>query len=388
MKKIAYILCLLTLVLPLHAQRQDLLSQIEQNNTVLQALRKQADAEKIGNKTGIYLESPEVEFGHKWGKGDETIMEWEVTQSFDFPTAYYHKKKVSDGQNDLVEVQYLIERKDVLFEAKKTILNIIFLNKLIDELAVQAEQANKIAVSYQERFDKGDANVIELNKAKVGKINADKALAEARLGHTSLLKELKRMNGGVNLICEDKDYLPIYLSSSFEDCYAGLKEKNYDLLYKRSDITQYDKNRKLQQSMNLPKFTVGYAYEKEPLETFHGVVAGISIPLWENKNTVKHIKAQAQAAEVLYLDAETRFYNETEMRYARVKQLSQVLDSYKEAMPEAETAELLAKALDFGQISLIDYLQELEIFYEVRTNMLETEYELQQAFADLMEWGL
>lgn len=45
----------------------DILIQIEKNNTTLLALRKKADAQKIGNKTGIYLQNPELEFNYLWG---------------------------------------------------------------------------------------------------------------------------------------------------------------------------------------------------------------------------------------------------------------------------------------------------------------------------------
>jgi len=41
-----------------------ILSQVENNNTTLKALQKSADAEKIGNKTGIYLQSPELGFDY------------------------------------------------------------------------------------------------------------------------------------------------------------------------------------------------------------------------------------------------------------------------------------------------------------------------------------
>ena len=40
------------------------LKSIEENNTSLKALRKQADAEKISNKTDIFLSGPEVEFNY------------------------------------------------------------------------------------------------------------------------------------------------------------------------------------------------------------------------------------------------------------------------------------------------------------------------------------
>jgi hypothetical protein len=96
--------------------QQSVLEQIEQNNTVLSALRKQAEAEKTGNKTGIYPANPEVEFHYLWGNRPETgnRIDFSASQSFDFPTAYHYKKKISDTQNQQVDLKYRIERKTVL----------------------------------------------------------------------------------------------------------------------------------------------------------------------------------------------------------------------------------------------------------------------------------
>ncbi|MFA7494115.1 MAG: transporter, partial [Proteiniphilum sp.] len=44
-----------------------LLTSIEENNTTLQSLRESAEAHKLENKTGIYLENPEVGFDYLWG---------------------------------------------------------------------------------------------------------------------------------------------------------------------------------------------------------------------------------------------------------------------------------------------------------------------------------
>ena len=43
------------------------LSQVEENNTTLKALREQAEADKLQNKTGIFLDDPEVGFNYLWG---------------------------------------------------------------------------------------------------------------------------------------------------------------------------------------------------------------------------------------------------------------------------------------------------------------------------------
>ena len=74
-----------------------ILIEIEKNNTTLSALQKSTEAEKIGNRTGINIQNPEVEFNYLWGNpsviGNRT--DFSVKQTFDFPTAYKYKNQIS-----------------------------------------------------------------------------------------------------------------------------------------------------------------------------------------------------------------------------------------------------------------------------------------------------
>ena len=58
-------------IAPFVALAQDrytaVLQRIETNNTTLAALREQTEAQKIENRTGIYISNPEVEFNYLWG---------------------------------------------------------------------------------------------------------------------------------------------------------------------------------------------------------------------------------------------------------------------------------------------------------------------------------
>ena len=108
MKLLIYII---TLIIPFAAIAQDgyetVLQQIEANNTALAALREQIESQKIGNRTGIYLSNPEVEFNYLWGNpkvmGKRT--DFAVSQSFDFPTAYGHRRNIADLQSANAEIR-------------------------------------------------------------------------------------------------------------------------------------------------------------------------------------------------------------------------------------------------------------------------------------------
>lgn len=51
-----------------------ILFSIEENNSTLKALREETNAQKLGNKTGIYLSDPDVEFGYLWGNPERSVI--------------------------------------------------------------------------------------------------------------------------------------------------------------------------------------------------------------------------------------------------------------------------------------------------------------------------
>lgn len=384
------LLCLASATL--WAQQQSIehvLQQIEENNTTLTALKGEAEAEKIGNKTGIYLENPEVEFSYSWGgedvPGDKTTFS--VMQSFDFPTAYYYKNKVSNSQNRQVDLKYRIERKDLLLEAKKVCIELTYINAFSEELEVRYNHAQQIAEAYQIQFDKGNVNIIDLNKAKLNLLNVRKELNTLYAERDFYLAELTRFNGGNPIAFTDDRFPAVSLPSSF-DSFFSLPD-NLSLLYYQQEILLNKESVKLQRSMNLPKISAGYVSEKViNAEHFQGVSVGLSIPLFENKNTVKQIKVRNQAVMAAEADESIRYRNEMKALYDKAGNYSQILNSYDQVGISDNTAILLKKSLDAGEISLIDYLQELSIYYEVINNRLEVERDLNLTIAEMNQWKL
>ncbi len=142
----------------------------------------------------------------------------------------------------------------------------------------------------------------------------------------------------------------------------------------------------LTKSLNLPKITAGYITEREAGVFSHGMSVGISIPLWEGRNTVKHQKAQTIAAQMIYSDSKNQFQNTLGSQYEKARKLSALLKEYKQILEVTNNYELLKKALDKGQLSLINYLTELSIYYDTMDKYLETERDYQMAVAELQQW--
>jgi outer membrane protein TolC len=380
------------LIIGLQAKSQNdfdyFLQQIEENNTTLKALREQANAAKIENHTGINMANPEVEFGRQWGNrnAESNKYDFSVSQSFDFPTAYRHKKQLANNLDNQVDLTYERQKQEILLETRNLCVELAY--QMLKSLALteRLDYARQLADAYQRLYNNGDISIIELNKTKLNLLNAEKAAQMNEVETATLTKEVERLNGGKTLPSEAFFYSKYELPLNFEEWFARIKENNPSIKLAEQQIETSRKQEQLKRSLNLPKFTAGYVNAYEGGGRFNGFTVGVSIPLWEGKNTVKAQKAQTQALQYEYQDNNLQFRNTLNNHYEKAKRLDVLLSEYKDILKKTNNRELLQKAFDKGQMSLITFLQELTVYYETVDMYMETRRDYQLAAAQLQQW--
>lgn len=387
MKAIIITMMVLFAGITLNAQNNinPVLSSIEENNTTLKALREQAEADKLQNKTGIFLDDPEVGFNYLWGNpsnvGNRT--DFSVTQTFDIPTITGMKSRLANGRNNLVEWQYKADRMNILLEAKQYCVELVYYNSLLKELYLRLEHAQTIAKGYKDRMDRGDVSILEYNKVNLNLSTIQGEISRMEVERDALLAQLKRLNGGIDVVFNEADYGSRELPLNFNEWYVQAEDKNPVLAYVRNEIEVSQKQVSLSKAMNLPKFTAGYMSEKVVGQRYQGVSLGISIPLWSNKNQVKQAKAAVAAAQSREADTKQQFYSQLQIQYSKAMGLKTTADKYRRSLANVNNTILLKKALDAGEISLLDYMVEMGLYYDNVNQTLAAERDYQLAFAEL-----
>ncbi len=385
-KIIITIICIVPFSISLFAQNNidSVLNEIEKNNTTLSALRQRAEANKLGNKTGIYLQNPEIEFNYLWGNdvvGNRT--DFSAKQTFDFPTAYGYKNQISDIKNEQVALEFQKQGKELLFNARLVCYDLIYTNALTVELSKRISNAESIANSYKAKLDAGETNILEYNKAQLNLLNLRKEMESLTIERVAMLGELARLNGGIPIEFTRSEFPDTTIPSDFEQWYAQAEQNNPLLNWLKKEIELSQKQVSLNRAMSLPKIQAGYMSEKVVGEEFQGVSFGLSIPLWENKNKVKFAKANVLAAENLASDNKVQLYNRLMILHTKATGLQNNVSDYKSKLQTIDNSGLLIKALDKGEISLINYMLERSIYYESVKASLELERDMIKALAEL-----
>ena len=367
------------------------LRNIETNNKSLQANTKMTDAQKLEAQTGKFLANPSVEWEQMWGNRNNPGSEYTLTvkQSLDFPTTYSNKNKLANLKANTIGFQSAAYRQQLLLNAKQTCIEIIYLRKqksLLDERLANAETMFAL---YKKRFESGDANQLELNKIQLELLNAQNQSRLNKAALTAAEEQLRNLNGGKPITFDATDYPAGEELINFDQLQAAFMDADPNLKSLTGNQEIANREVKLSRSLTLPKFDVGYKRNaaKDHVAS-NGFMVGVSIPLFENKNTVKKTKAQAEFATASLEDNRLNLKTNLQQLYQQAEALQISRADYAKVLEQQRNIELLNKALNAGQLSVIDYFTELSTIYDSHQSYLDVEKEYHSILAQLYQYKL
>ena len=368
-----------------YADSKELLADLEHASPVLQALKSAADAEKFSYKTGLVPEDPEVGFSYKWGtpKGVGNEVEFEVTQSFEFPTVYASAKKLSDLNVRNAELRYERARMEWYVEVRQLCVRVIYYNAVERLWRRRMEQADTLLLSYQKSFRLGETNSLDMNKARMNWVKLRNEYQNLLIDRESLEMELSRLMGGVPVRLLQADFDPMTWPADFDKWYDEMSIWHPALMLSEGEVDAAKKSVSLNTAHAFPSFKVGYKGDNVfGDESLHGLVVGMRVPLWANKNKLKQAKLANLSAEMSLKDVRLATRAKYTTLYAKAVQLQKTVEEYRKTIAEAGNTTLLGKALRAGEMSLLEYLVEQDYLFELYAVYWEAYRDLALIYAE------
>jgi outer membrane protein TolC len=341
------------------------LDSITVNNLQIKASLLNRDAEVVLANTGLTPNDPQIDYGYF--PGDNSVIGTKstlnVTQSFYFPTVYSRKKtgaNLSAGKSGEI---HLVKIRQVIFQAASNFIELVYLNKYADELKKRVADAENAKTLAEKRLQAGDANQLELNKARMEALRWTNELRMTNTRIEEKWKILASMNGGKTFSFLNPEY-PLWQLLPVDTIYSMAYRKDPFVKALGFDKKITENNVKLQNSLWIPQFKAGYGQETILDGTYRGIQAGISIPIWQNKNNVKYARLQQQSIESSFTAYLQQLKSAIEARHQVVSSLKSTVDEYGKVVESMNSQELLKKSLQSGNISILDYYRELSGWYE------------------------
>lgn len=364
-----------------------LLSTIEQNNLALKANTQYWQARNIEYRSGITPYDPEVGFDYMYGSpvGAGNQRDFVATQKFDFPTAYTKKRRLSNVQRAQSTWRVEAYRIDILLEAKKTAIEVVYENKRNALLTKRLADITRLANDYQRKLDAGDATILDVNKAKLQLLSIQNELKQNEIKIESLLARLSEFNGGRSIVFDDTTYPAMQIVPEFGVLFDQIEQA--DPVIKVYQYNEQVSKQKigLQKALSLPKPEVGYHSQGILGQSYRGFHVGTSIPLWESKNKVKTEKANLAYTQLQTEQYKTEHRNEIERLYKKYIGTKKILNDYETILSTLKSGYLLNKSLELGQISTVEYFMELSYYYTAYDKYLQLEYEYYSVTAELLK---
>lgn len=362
------------------------MAQIAQNNTTLKALHRQMQASVLANGSNLSLTDPEAEVAYLVGtpKGVPNRTNVSLTQSLDWDVLLGRRRALAKANNQVAYNDYRLAVQQVLTEADEQFTTLVYYNKLCGELLQRQTLAEEIERLYQQKFERGDINQLEVNKVRLNASVCRADWARANNERQQILANLQRLNGGHAVAFTDTIYplagkaLPPLVD--FQSALAG----SLAVQTAQAAVAQSEAEIKVAKAEGLPALTVGFQGEYIKQNNYSGLSLGFSVPIWGNsRKKIRKAEAELAANRLTVDDVIYQERAQVAKLYASAQQLQQAANALQKDMQLMNNDQLLRRSLELGQISLLDYLLELSFYYTARTSQLEAERDAQLAVSAL-----
>lgn len=366
------------------------LDEIEQNNKSIATGRQYVEAQKLSYKTGLNPENPKVEYDHLPGRpeGAGTQRDFSLTQGFDFPTSYGKRKNLSHEQIRKAELEFDAARQRILLEAKQACIDFIYRKKLQSELDKRMRDADALSVAINRQMHQGESGILDVNKVRLLQLEIKNESALNIATMRTLQHKIDELNGGNPLDLSTLDYPLIEPLPPFEALDSVIEANDPEVKVIKQQKQVSEAQVRLTRAISLPKFEGGYHRQTILGQTYEGLHVAMTVPLWENKSRVKSDRARLVLSEFQVAEHRNEHYYENKQFYEQYLHWQSTLAEYQGILASANNEELLNKALQAGQLSLIEYLMEVRYFYHAILKSLEAERALHEQIAELYKFEM
>jgi outer membrane protein TolC len=366
------------------ASLDSVIAAVKFSNPALIASRIQMEADMKAARTGIYLPNPEVQFDYLWSDPSFTgsRIDFGITQSFSFPTVYFQKSNQSGLMKTNASLKYLQRERETTYQAKLLWIRLVGANRQSVLIDHRTQFADELARKAKVQLSRGEINLIRYHHAQMEYVNLKLEKTRLEIERSNIQKELFQLCGGKAIPVQDTAYpaIPVWTMSDLIGSMAGSP------LIKslENEINMRNLDKQIAVSEWLPKFKTGFYSETVTGLTFQGITTGMSIPLFQNSNTVKtaDLRMKTANAELYQLQSErttliSALFDKRDKLDAQVREI-------RTALLPLNDLKLLRVALDAGEINISEFFYECSVFYTAWFNLLNSEQELAVTEAELM----
>ena len=237
-------------------------------------------------------------------------------------------------------------------------------------------------------YEQGYATILDQRKLQIQRYTMESEIAAFAAREAEITAALQSLSPEAELQLGHIDAYPIEPVLTEADYMEQAASLDPALLSQHLTAETEGINAKAASQSRLPSFSVGLQHVNELGDNFTGFKLGMSLPFFQNRKAratamIRQDMAEASARSIL---ASTQAEISSKMQSMEIWRRG--VDNYNRVFGDNSYLTLLKKALDGGEISIIEYLNETNYFHETTLVYLESEYNYNNALAWLNRYSL
>ncbi|MCT4665361.1 MAG: TolC family protein [Flavobacteriales bacterium] len=373
---------------PIFAQSdlQILLETIEKNNKTLAVMKNKNEAYILQKQSENKLTDLSISYYYlPYGVfTSPNYSEFQIGQEFDFPTAFLGKKKWLDSHRELAHNSFSFHKVAVFKKAIQLYRKWQILAKKKDLLATVFNQVKEINTITKSLYKQGEKSLLDLERAKMVVLQEQYKMDQIDLLLLDVQRRIQVLNGNKEIsLKRNQEAETVYPTLNYKDLWneRRVKDPFFDRSESQIKLAQQDLKRTKQDV--LPKITLGFNSQGYEGERYHGLFAGLRVPLWSASSKVKQAKVR-----LISIEKEQDFIVEE-----RKSQLKQDFESYqkilkryrdfKSLFANLKSLKMLQKAYQLGEMNFSEYYLQLSFYQNQLNQMIDMELELAEKHTEL-----
>jgi cobalt-zinc-cadmium resistance protein CzcA len=392
--KAGTLVLVLALILPGFASAQERSYSLEElqaiaiaNNPGLQARALETEAQEAAVSGAVKIAPTEVYYAfdeNNIAENNAPIQVWGIQQNLEFPSTYYHQRKLQKSKLNSSHKQYAVALNDLKREVGQAYYEIIYWSLMErDYQQLQGLYANS-SEKAKMRFEGGDSPYVDFLTAQSKQEETAHRFREIVNRKEIALRYLASLLRSDSILDPQQKDFPKLESASIDS------SENVGMAAKNAELQMALNEQSLVQSQWWPGISLEYFQGTNSLpqaQIYQGWQIGLQIPLWfatqSSKTQVSAIKVEQKRAEKD--DYGLRLQHSYTRIIRELSQYQQAIRDYENIhLPLAEELQKQAKASwDNGEIGYLDFVQLNERASNIRTEYLRQQWQYYQGLIEL-----
>lgn len=363
-------------------------STIIDNNPELRSERELIVAQSLDDSDANALSDPQVDFSRVWGAhGIGNKLQLDVSQSFDWPGLYRARGKAAAAGRNAAELLAQWTELQLSLDAKMLLVELVYVRKQLQLASEMQNTITRLGEAMETAYKNGEVNELAVRKIAIERYKQASDIDDIISRESQICESLQSLSPDVRLDLSDIIDYPFEKVLTLEQYLNQIDELDPEVGAARASIDMERLNAKVAQQSRFPGFSIGYQHQAEMGDFFNGFTVGVALPVFQNRKArIAALNRKAAAEEgVTAILAKKRA--ETQTAICELQLWGKQVEDFSKIFGDNVYFTLLEKAYKGGEMSLHEYLSEMQYYNEVAQTYLDAEYNYFQALVSLNQYN-